>query len=271
MKKATTTFKLASVAVAIAASAFLASCSGDDGAVGPAGKDGTNGTNGTNGVGFDDAITRGNILVILDGKRPDGVAFKDTLNFRFAPSSPRYSYFSTYSEGDTYTDVYAKRYQSWDGSGDPYNDETTGTVYTWTTAGLEGTKLTYQSLEVDLEEAYVEFPAEKKYFELNVDSYISNYLNSETGVWENNYSYNFGDSTITSVDTKVTNGAYKYNFTYVVPANNNSTGYDLKMTAIADLKLDEQMYNPNGKRTQNTSSNGRAAGSVAKAVMKSME
>ncbi|UII21868.1 hypothetical protein [Fulvivirga ligni] len=66
----------------------------EDGDVGPAGADGTNGTNGTNGTdgedgmdgaGFDELTKYGNIMIYLDGTRPDEVAFKDTSNFRFVP------------------------------------------------------------------------------------------------------------------------------------------------------------------------------------------
>jgi len=273
MKRATTTnLKLASLTVAIAAAAFLASCSGDDGAVGPAGKDGTNGTNGTNGVGFEEAISRGNVLIILDGKRPDGLAFKDTVNFRFAPGSPRYSSFQSYSDDYNYTDTYIKRYQGWDQSGDPYNEDyTTGTLYSWTTVGLDANVLKYQYLNFEFDHVYIEFPAENKFFDLDFESYISNYVDSETGQWETYYSYNFGDSTITSFTNAITNGAFKYNIGFTVPADNNSTGYDLKVTAIGDLTLEQQMYNPNqGGRLASNRTAAPEPKKVEKAVMKSM-
>jgi hypothetical protein len=292
MKKTTTTlFRLASVAAVLAASAWLVSCSGDDGAVGPAGKDGTNGTNGTNGengVGFDDAIAKGNIVLILDGKRPDGVAFKDTLDFRFAPTSPRYSSVEVYSfingEGETaqeYNGYYAniKRFQSWDGSGDGYYDENgeAGTVRSEVRSETDPAgNPSRQYFWLGTNAATVEFPAEKKYFELYIDSYFDNYIN-EAGEWEVWGGYGIADSTITTF-TKTIAADHKltYNITYTVPADYNSTGYDLKVTAVANVNLFEQIESNGGSRSSQTKNNstGRTAAApsekVTKAVMKSL-
>jgi len=90
--------KLCFSAGLLSAVLFLAGCKGKQGDPGPAGNNGTNGTNGTNGangtngingtngVGFEQAVKNGNILIYLDGKTPAGVAFKDTLDYKFSSS-----------------------------------------------------------------------------------------------------------------------------------------------------------------------------------------
>ncbi len=90
---------------------FLANCEGEDGATGPAGENGIdgvdgidgengpdgnageNGTNGENGVGFDELVQYGSISLTLDGKRPDGVPFKDTAIFKYTPIDPKFNVF----------------------------------------------------------------------------------------------------------------------------------------------------------------------------------
>src|SRR4051812_2009107 len=88
----------------VSIASLIAGCKGKDGDPGPAGTNGTNGTtgtngtNGTNGTGFDEATKNGNIMIYLDGTRPDGIAFKDTLDFRFCPTNVgQYSVAYTYN------------------------------------------------------------------------------------------------------------------------------------------------------------------------------
>jgi hypothetical protein len=58
---------------------------GPAGAQGESGDKGENGKDGENGVGFDEATQYGNIVLSLDGRRPDGDAFKKDLDFKFTP------------------------------------------------------------------------------------------------------------------------------------------------------------------------------------------
>jgi hypothetical protein len=95
----------------------------------------------------------------------------------------------------------------------------------------------------------------------------------ETGEWHSS-GYNFSDSTITSITKQVgTNGAFGYNVSFTVPAEGNSTGYDLKITAIANVTVFEEIENNTKKRVPHPSNNGRVtvpeSKKVAKAVMKS--
>jgi len=282
--KTTTVLRMASLAAMFSASAWLVSCSGDDGAVGPAGKDGSNGTNGTNGtngangvngVGYNQAISRGNVLLILDGKRPDGVAFKDTIDFRYAPSDLQFSNFyhgNAFSDDDTTSEFSIKRFQSWDGEGDTYYDENdpTGTLHSDAGTALDskGTLLA-RYFEISTSYALVEFPAEKKYFEFNMDANYSLFPEDMQGKLVGDGEH-FTDSTFTQfTDFIGADGVQKYNITFTCPADGNSTGYDLKITAIADLKLAQVVQNTNTKRfSTSTNANGRTATTTAKKVAK---
>ncbi len=88
--------------------------------------------------------------------------------------------------------------------------------------------------------------------------------------------YSVSDSTINSF-TKVIAADHKlaYNVSYTVPADYNSTGYDLKVTAIANTNLFEQIENGEGGRSsfsKKSNSTGRTSATtsekVAKASMK---
>ncbi len=81
-----------------------------------------------------------------------------------------------------------KRFQSWDGSGDGYYDETgeLGTIRSEAQCESDSVtgNLSYQYFWLRTYAANVEFPAEKKYFELDLRSYFENYKNQTTGEWE---------------------------------------------------------------------------------------
>lgn len=75
--------------VALAAYVFTGCAEDGDpgvtGEQGEPGKNGENGKDGENGVGFEEATQYGNITLSLDGRRPDGEAFKKDLDFKFTP------------------------------------------------------------------------------------------------------------------------------------------------------------------------------------------
>lgn len=227
------TLKLSLSVLILAVLAFFAGCT-KKGDPGPAGADGTNGTNGTTGVGFDEAVKNGNIVVYFDGKRPDGVAFKDTIDFRFAPASLDYSSVYVYDVDDN--DFYVRRYSGMDfyidseESDDNYADMDLE-VYTG-----DGTNYyLYLDLRADIS------TAEFKYFQ--IDNYLyntdgSNYLN------ENFSGYSYDPGT----------GKFKVTFSCTIDGGNNETTFPLNVKFVVDATVYEQIY---GDRTGGKVVNGK--------------
>ncbi len=68
---------------------------GDQGPTGATGADGAAGIDGENGYGYEEALESGYIALVLEGTRPDDVAFEDSLVFQFCPIE-MVPYLSTY-------------------------------------------------------------------------------------------------------------------------------------------------------------------------------
>jgi hypothetical protein len=258
MKRIFTAGSLA--ALLFVASVVVVSCTGEDG------DPGTAGTDGTNGVGFDESLSKGNVVVILDGKRPDGVAFKDTIDFRYAPSDLGSSALTKNGDSeDQYTRIYLDRYQSIDGRVNDING-----VNVWGGSRVDGNNNTSTYSELDLDDVVIEFPADHKYFYLNTDFYWEKYYSEGVEEYTNmtnpvlsGYTYDVA-----------TTGKIGFKLTGVVPAEENSTGYDLTVIAVVDASVYQQMESiePDNGRvgSKKTTSNGKASAKVMKAEMKSM-
>jgi hypothetical protein len=272
-------------AVLISLTIILVNCKGDAGDPGPAGAPGTNGADGadgTNGVGFDDAVSRGGVTVYLDGTRPDGVAFKDTLNFAYSSSNlgNSSSYFDAPADSDVETGI--QRYLG-------YNGQNDNSAWTWV-----GTEVWFNSAPatkkdtskyIDFEVyAPVTFPKEGKYFQLVIgacyngcydDAYFGiDYANDGTA---QSYTGNVSDSTFTGYKYDTISGGLQYKSKFTVPDYGNSTGYSLKVTVVTDATVYRTIYNPNDER-KSARAKSRAKSSAAnsrkspvKAEMQSMK
>lgn len=275
MKK--NTFTLASLATLAFAAILVAGCSGDDGAPGPAGTNGTNGTNGTagtngtngtNGAGFDEAIAKGNIILYLDGTRPDGVAFKDTIDYRFASTDPDDSRFYDDTDEGEESDIetYVMRYKGYDATGGGLGIYSYGWYY-------NDTDPKSQEVEVYLNNTVIEFPEEHKYFDLNMDYvYLDKYFNTESETVETETNLSEPDFASFTFDVATT-GKVAYKFSGIVAGGSNSTGSDLKITVVANASVVQSIeaISEGGDRHQK-SENGRTASvKIAKAVMQSMK
>jgi hypothetical protein len=266
------------LAIALVAVVILAGCKGDQGDPGPTGANGatgatgatgttgatgangTNGIDGTNGLGFDEAVANGGFSVILDGKRPDGVAFKDTLDFRYSDSNGDNSSISRYitdSDSDNYANI--QRYLGAVSSPYYWDNNNVGNIESRIQVTSEGDTLRYSYLSLSVS---VKFPSDHMYFDMD-DSYYFDETNWDEGV-------NVTDSTLTNYSYASSTGSIKYTVGYTVPAGNNATGYELKVTAIVDAFVYQQLSSEEALRgPSHNSSGGRKA--VVKAEMKPMQ
>jgi len=248
-------------------SAFLYNCEkGDPGPTGPngatgttggagttgaAGANGINGLNGTNGEGFEDALKNGNILVYLDGTRPDGKDFKDTLDFKFSTTDlGGSSIYRNQSPSDSNNSSYVRRYPDLDGLEINYTeseDTDNARSYFHFIVDSEGDTIISHSLNLY---ASVAFPTEHKYFQLNNQFYFDDYFDGETD------GGNADDITISSYSYDNSTGSLKYKLSYVVPAGNNDSDHELKVTVVVNAHVFITMENSEEGRV---ATNGRVA------------
>lgn len=262
-------FKFGVLFAAMVAAASLTGCHGDDGEPGPAGTNGTNGTNGLDGVGFEEGVSRGKIVVELDGQRPDGADFTQTIEFPYAPTNLEYSRLTRYDEG-TNDDNYVQlaRFQGYDGlSGGGNVRYFWSETYSWLNEGNDVYNIDFDDMAIY---ASVSFPDEKKYFNLNAYFDFGRYLD-ESG--EPYYEGNVTEPNIVSYTTTPgADGKFGYKLTGTIPADNNSSGYDLHVTITADVLVYENIggesegpsRSASPKRTGKVSSSAKK---VAKAEM----
>jgi hypothetical protein len=194
----------------------LAGCKdGDPGKAGTNGTNGTNatnGTNGTDGAGYDQAIKNGSIIIYLNGKRPDGVAFKDTINYLFSSSNLNYSYVEP---GDTYNIVRTRRFQGMDClSVDNYVD------INFEVDTEEGVNTYYINCKLVASVTTPDF----QYFNLN-----DNYYNDDD--------VNITNPSFTAYSFDSPSSHLKYNFSFDVASNYNSTGYALNVSGKVDVTV----------------------------------
>jgi hypothetical protein len=247
----------------IAMAAIFLGCKGDDGAVGPVGltgDKGDKGTTGDNGKGFDEAAKDGNILIYLDGTRPDGIAFKDTLNFKFSPTSvDDYSYAETDGTGANYDQyTYVGRFLGMDNynADDSYSE--LGLREFIDSESLDTVKYFYLYIYSDV------LTSDFKYFRLD-DYYYSNWYGTT----------NTQDSTFTGYQYDASKGSIKHKFKFTSPAGNNSTGYDLNVSGVVDATVYQSIETPcvecgRAGRTSRTFNTSRLK-PVVKAEMKSLK
>jgi hypothetical protein len=228
-------FRIGSFAILLVAAGLAASCSGDDG------DPGVVGTNGTEGVGFAEAVSKGGIILIVDGTRPDGVAFKDTVDFRFAGSNPNYSGLSRMNPAsDVFNSVNLLRFQSMDDMLNSNNE--LGYIYSSSVGALQDESPNESmGIQLQVNGVTIKSPTENTYFMLNFGTSFSHYYDAETGegpIEEGN----LVDGAFASYKRVVgADGKFEYKVSGTVPAENNNTGRDLKITVIADAIVSEQI------------------------------
>ena len=282
MKMKKNTFSLGSLLMLLFAAVLMVACTGEQGEPGPAGpngKDGTDGlagkdgakgadgTNGANGVGFDEAISKGKIVVELAGKRPDGIAFTRTIEFPYAPTD---LYFSSLQKGGEGGDqVYLKRFLKYDGVSalEPWSE---GWSYYYASRSFSSPSVQNGVYNLNFQHVYfaapIEFPEEKKYFNLDIfgyegDFYFTKYIESEGGTPV--YDGYLTEPNIESYTAPpAANGKFIYKYSGIISGDNNSSGYDLHVVVTADVTVYEQIQhiNEGGERGPGReASNGRKA------------
>jgi hypothetical protein len=250
-----TYFKFSLGTLCMALALALAGCNGEDGAPGPAGATGTagdkgdKGDKGPNGTGFDEAAQYGKLVVYLDGKRPDNIAFKDTMNFLFSPTNADdYSYAQVNGEGgDHNIYFYVERFLAMDNY--ETNDSHAGFYYqSW----LEGTD-TVKIFELDLYSTVL--TSDFKYFELS-DSYYD---------WEG---VNVENTSLTNYSYNMQTGSFRLKFSFLVLAEDNDTGYDLNVSGYITAKVFQHVGGSPGRHPAPAQS-GRISNGP-KAVMRAL-
>lgn len=263
------TFTWSSLTVLFFAACMVAACSGDEGEPGPAGTNGTDGKDGADGidVAYEEAISRGNVLLILDGTRPDGIAFKDTIDFRFSTDWTASRLYRNDAPTDDYNEVSLRRRQSIDVQ---YGEGEMGVLNSYSEGFLEsGEEGVYSN--VDVYYPTIAFPQEKKYFQLYASFWFQRYFDGEGFV----ESGTLVEGTVASYKRIVgTDGKFSYKISGTVPSEYNNTGYDLNVTVVTDVVVYEQLQNMTNERIGSSTSNGRTAPAtkkVARAEMQSMK
>jgi hypothetical protein len=199
--------------IAVGLILMLAGCKdGDPGKAGTNGTNGTSGTNGTDGAAYDQAVKNGSIIIYLDGKRPDGVAFKDTINYLFSSSNLTYSYVEP---GDSYTNFRTRRFQGMDClTVDNYVD------ITLDVDTVEDVTNFYINCDLHASVTTSDF----QYFDLNDYFYNSDGANITNPAFT---AYSFDAST----------SRLKYKFSFDVASNYNSTDYPLNVSGVVDVTV----------------------------------
>jgi hypothetical protein len=206
---------------------FLVSCAGEDGDVGPQGPAGANGIDGKDGVDGKDATSDlekyGNIMIFLDGTRPDGIVFKDTMNFKYYPTTLENNSMRIDENGEQYFE--AIRHSSL--GKNMSSNEGRGFVKLEFVAHQGTGTIEFKNESFVLEE--IVETDDNKAFQLETDdSGGINYLN-----FSSEYSYN------------VSTGNLKLKFSMTIPPRGNTTRYDLKVTGIADVIVKQQIVTTN--------------------------
>jgi hypothetical protein len=214
---------------------LLLNCKGDDGDPGPAGPTGAKGdkgdtgSTGATGVGFDDAVKYGDITVTFDGKRPDGVAFTKTLDFKFASSNLDYSSIDATDPNNQYSEL--RRFLSLDNT-DNYNGNDDDNVYIeFNNSIVDGVTTPYIYLDLHSYITTDDF----KYFRL-------------TGYYYNGDGSNFTNFSVTDYSYNASTGKLFYKFSFTGDHNYNSTGYDLKISGTVNVTVFQRIYDNSDKK-----------------------
>ncbi len=161
------------------------------------------GKNGLDGTEFDGLTEYGSVKMTLSGKRSDGIAFNETVEFPYSSIIADDGSSVFVENGRRAFEI--MRYQAV-----PNTDDNTSYVSLDSHETTPGTLLSYVGLSVSFT------TADFKYF--NISFY--NVMDQPT-----EYSY----------DEKT--GALKYRVSGVIPASQNETGYDLTVSADVDVKV----------------------------------
>lgn len=202
------------------ASLLLAGCKGKDGDPGPTGATGDTGANGakgdtgSNGVGFDNATKDGDVAVTFSGKRPDNVNFNAAQDFKYQldASSPGDDSYVYKNQNDGSMEFYVVRYL---GAVDQHYNENYVEIQ-FTVSSTNVVTLGYINVQTSIIDG-------TKYFGV-VES------DSGTALSISNYSYDSATGTL------------KFNFGGTYTAS-NSTGYDLTVAGVANVKVYESLNN----------------------------
>jgi len=260
----------------ISSAVIFMNCTGKQGDPGPAGANGANatngkdGSNGTDNAVYLDAISRGGITLSLDGKRPDGVAFQATLDFPYSSSEKTFSSAYRYMvNSDSSDEFYLKRYTGYLGFSGDYDY-----AYQWTRIYVDALGDTSISSELEVF-ASVTFPSEAKYFNLSGDFGYESYYDGEQGPY---FDGDIRKPSFSGYSYDSLSGELKHTFSYIVPGNYNSSGYDLQVKMVTDANAYLQIANPSSESRYNfrKKASGRVAATstpatVAKAEMKDMK
>lgn len=211
---------------------LLAACegpvgpAGPAGAQGPAGADGANGADGApgqNGAGFDEAIAYGSITVTYSGTLPvDEVPFEQTVEYPYSAAQSLIS--NTSAEGDErYFEI--ARWYSLPSAYEPQDNY----VY------------------FDL---YVNEAAEP-------DTVTSSYIGINSRIIEGTKffllfsEYGFDSSEgFTDISFNPETGELSFHFEFVIPADYNSSGFDVTVSGDAEVIVKEQLETEEGPCTE---------------------
>lgn len=161
------------------------------------------GKDGLDGIEFDGLTEYGSVKITISGKRSDGIAFNETVEFP-------YSSIITEDGSSVFVENGTRGFEIMRYQAVPNTDDNTSYVSLLSPETTPGTLLTYVGLSVSFT------TADFKYFTVS----FYNLMDEPTG-----YSY----------DEKT--GALKYRVSGVIPASQNETGYDLSLTADVDVKV----------------------------------
>jgi hypothetical protein len=169
------------------------------------------GEDGLNGKDFNETSKYGTVTMTFSGKRPDGVAFTETVLFPYTStvSSDGSAITSINTNGTQFS---ITRYEA------APDDDNTPYIHLYSV--LSGEKL----LTSDLNFMAVITTSDLKYFQIITYPYNAmEHLGKNTPA--TGFSYN--EAT----------GALKYKLSGTIPAKSNSTGYDLTIAVDVDVKV----------------------------------
>jgi hypothetical protein len=212
--------------IALAATSLSCKSDGDPGPAGPAGDKGAKGGKGDTGnagESFYEAIRYGRITVYLDGTRPDDVAFKDTLIFKFTPTT-QYSEAQIEGVDENYNVGFTvARFSAMDNysAGDAY------AFLNFRTTLVEGDTNRIFSIYI----ASDHYTTDSRYFRLENE-------------FDNGYNEEVNISNIVHSRYRYTpaNGSFKSKFSFTSLADDNSSGNDLNVIVVVDATV----YQPLG-------------------------
>ncbi len=193
------------------------SCSGEDGT------NGTNGLDGTNGEGFEELTKFGYMTMVLEGTRPDNVAFKDSTLFKFTASSgsalSSQSRIFTISQSEEFVQyvISIKRYLTV-----PNNDMESAFLnfnIIITNPGEDNQVVNDADFNIV---DYAIIGEDKKFFVLS-DSYDNNVQAIDFELFDVNYT--------------IDNGSFTFSYSFSVDAADNDSGNLLKISGLANVVL----------------------------------